>query len=171
MRIPDSVDAVAPVDYDLLERQVASLLEDETDFLANAANFAAFVYGELPVVNWAGFYFPGDGGLVLGPFGGKPACTRLPAGRGVCGHAFENAQTVVVDDVNAFADHIACDSASQSEMVIPLRKDDAVYGVFDIDSPVVARFTDEDRAGIERLVSQFIKHTPLPERYETKLRT
>jgi GAF domain-containing protein len=171
MRIPDSVDATTQVDYDLLERQVGSLLEDESDFIANAANFAAFVYGELPVINWAGFYFPGEDALVLGPFGGKPACTRLPAGRGVCGRAFETAQTLVVDDVNAFADHIVCDSASQSEIVVPLRKGDAIYGVFDIDSPVTARFTPEDRAGIERLVAQFIKHTPLLERYETKVRT
>ncbi len=157
------------VDYDLLERQAASLLEDESDFLANAANFAAFMYSELPIVNWAGFYFPGEGGLVLGPFGGKPACTRLPAGRGVCGRAFESARTVIVDDVNAFADHIVCDSASQSEIVVPLIKDDAIYGVFDIDSPILARFTPEDRAGIERLVAQFLKHTPLPERYATKV--
>lgn len=168
----DISSAASPiVDYDLLERQAASLLGDESDFLANASNFAAFVYGELPVINWAGFYFPGEGALVLGPFGGKPACTRLPAGRGVCGRAFESAQTVVVDDVNAFADHIVCDSASQSEIVVPLIKDGAVYGVFDVDSPILERFTPEDRAGIERLVAQFLKYTPLPERYETKLRT
>lgn len=171
MRIPDSIDVTVQVDYELLERQVASLLEDESDFIANAANFAAFVYGELPIINWAGFYFPGEGGLILGPFGGKPACTRLPAGRGVCGRAFETAQTVVVDDVNAFADHIVCDSASQSEIVVPLRKGDKVYGVFDIDSPLIARFSDADRAGLERLVAQFAKCTPLPERYETNVPT
>jgi GAF domain-containing protein len=168
MNISDATEATRQLDYDLLEQQVASLLKDECDFIANAANFAAFLYGELPVINWAGFYFPDTrGDLVLGPFGGKPACTRLPAGRGVCGKAFTTAQTVVVEDVNAFADHIVCDSASQSEIVVPLRKGDAVYGVFDIDSPVVARFTDEDRAGIERLVARFVECTPMPERYET----
>ena len=156
------------VDYDLLERQIASLLEDERDFIANAANFAAFVYDAIPLVNWAGFYFPEPGGLVLGPFGGKPACTRLPKGRGVCGKAFDSGESVVVDDVNAFSDHIVCDSASRSEIVVPLMHEDAVYGVFDIDSPVLSRFGEADKSGIERLVRQFIKHTPLPERYRTQ---
>jgi GAF domain-containing protein len=155
------------VDYDLLERQAGSLLEDERDFIANCANFAAFMYGALPLVNWAGFYFPHSDGLVLGPFGGKPACTRLPKGRGVCGKAFESTTTVVVDDVEAFADHIVCDSASRSEIVVPLIHDNAVYGVFDIDSPVPARFHETDKCGIERLVQQFINHTPMPQVYRT----
>lgn len=155
-------------DYDLLERQVALLLEDERDFVANCANFAAFVYDALPRVNWAGFYFPDSSGLVLGPFGGKPACTRLPKGRGVCSQAFETARTVVVDDVTALADHIVCDSASRSEMVVPLLRENAVYGVFDLDSPALSRFGERDRAGIERLVRQFIDYTPLPERYRTE---
>lgn len=154
-------------DFDLLERQVCSLFEDERDFLANTANFAALVYCELPDVNWAGFYFPGEGGLVLGPFGGKPACTRLPYGKGVCNAAFERRKSVVVDDVNAFPGHIACDSASRSELVVPLLRDGAVYGVFDIDSPRAGRFTDEDRKGIERLVARFMERTPMPERYRT----
>jgi len=158
----------AAVDYDLLERQAASLLEDERDFIANCANFAAFVYDVLPLVNWAGFYFPDAHGLVLGPFGGKPACTRLPAGRGVCGKAFESAKTMIVDDVEAFADHIVCDSASRSELVVPLLHENAVYGVFDIDSPVLARFHEVDKVGIERLVRQFIEHTPLPNQYRTE---
>lgn len=170
MRIPEAP-SPAQVDYDLLERQAASLLEDESDFLANAANFAALLFNELPGVNWAGFYFPSkDGSLVLGPFGGKPACTRLPAGRGVCGKAFTAGETEIVDDVHAFADHIVCDSASRSEIVVPLRKGKALYGVFDIDSPQVARFTDADRVGIERLVATFLEFTPIPQRYETKLR-
>lgn len=156
-----------PVDYDLLERQVASLLEDERDFIANAANFAALLYNALPLVNWAGFYFPDDAGLVLGPFGGKPACTRLPRGKGVCNRAFESGTSVIVDDVNAFDDHIACDSASRSEMVVPLLDRDAVFGVFDIDSPVTSRFTEEDKRGVERLVAQFMRCTPVPERYKT----
>lgn len=137
--------------------QAAALLEDESDFVANAANFAAFVYHEIPDLNWAGFYFPGTvGELVLGPFNGRPACTRLAPGRGVCGAAFTSGKTVVVDDVHAFADHIACDSASASEIVVPLRVGDEIFGVFDIDSPSVARFSAEDRAGIEKLVEVFV---------------
>jgi GAF domain-containing protein len=155
------------VDFELLELQVCSLLEDERDFIANAANFAAFLYDALPAINWAGFYFPDTDGLVLGPFGGKPACTRLPSGRGVCGAAFAGAKSVIVDDVNAFADHIVCDSASRSELVVPLLRDNAVYGVFDIDSPVLARFNESDRAGVERLVARFMEYTPVPERYRT----
>lgn len=156
-----------PTDYDLLERQAASLLEDVDDFLANASNFAAFVYHVLPQVNWAGFYFPDERGLVLGPFGGKPACTVLPKGQGVCNRAFESGTTVVVDDVNAFAGHIACDAASRSELVVPIISGGAIYGVFDIDSPIAGRFTERDAAGVQQLVSQFVAHTPLPERYRT----
>lgn len=158
-------------DYDMLERQVASLLEDERDFIANAANFSALVYTMLPVVNWAGFYFPDEHGLVLGPFGGKPACTRLPKGQGVCNRSFEQGESVIVDDVNAFPGHIACDSASRSEMVVPLLSGDSVYGVFDIDSPVPGRFTEADKRGVERLVAQFMKATPVPERYRTGRKT
>ncbi|HEV3155689.1 MAG TPA: GAF domain-containing protein [Candidatus Baltobacteraceae bacterium] len=163
------VSAPNAVDYDMLESQVRSLLADERDFIANAANFTAFVFYELPQLNWAGFYFPADDGLVLGPFAGRPACTRLPTGRGVCGHSFAKAQTVVVDDVNAFADHIVCDSASRSEIVVPLIFDGAIYGVFDVDSPVLARFSAADRDGIERLVAAFLDLTPLPQRYRTVL--
>ncbi|HET9097550.1 MAG TPA: hemerythrin domain-containing protein [Candidatus Baltobacteraceae bacterium] len=159
--------AGAPADYDLLERQAASLLEEVDNFLANAANFAAFVYHSLPDVNWAGFYFPDDRGLILGPFGGKPACTRLPKGKGVCNRSFETAKPVIVEDVNAFTGHIACDPASRSELVVPVLNGPAVYGVFDIDSPIKARFTDRDAAGVQRLVAQFVAHTPLPERYRT----
>ena len=155
------------VDYDLLEKQVRALLQDERDFIANAANFAAFVFGELPAINWAGFYFPSADALVLGPFGGKPACTRLPSGRGVCGRSFKTHATVIVDDVAAFSDHIVCDTASRSEIVIPLLQGDAIYGVFDIDSPDLERFSDDDRTGLERLVAAFAELTPLPERYRT----
>jgi L-methionine (R)-S-oxide reductase len=160
-------EAHAEVDYELLERQTRSLLEDERDFIANAANFAAFVYHEVPELNWAGFFFPVPGGLVLGPFAGKPACTRLPAGRGVCGHSFNGRETLVVDDVDAFADHIACDSASRSEIVVPLIRNGAIYGVFDVDSPVRARFSQTDRIGFERLVTAFLDLTLLPETYRT----
>lgn len=145
-----------PVSYDLLESQVRELLAGETDFIANAANFAAFLYYELPDVNWAGFYLlAASGELVLGPFAGKPACTRLPRGRGVCGTALARRETVVVPDVTAFADHITCDSASRSELVVPLLADGEPLGVFDVDSPSVARFSEEDRDGIEALVRAF----------------
>ncbi len=151
------------MDYDLLLAQVRGLLEDESDFIANAANFASFVAHEIPDLNWAGFYFEHSSGeLLLGPFCGKPACTRLAPGRGVCGIAFTSGHTVVVDDVHEFADHIACDTASESEIVIPLRDERGVYGVFDIDSPKKARFSDEDRAGIELLVEAFIASVRSP---------
>jgi GAF domain-containing protein len=152
------------VDYALLEQQVRVLLAGERDFIANAANFAAFVYHELPDVNWCGFYLATtpDDDLVLGPFCGRPACARLPAGRGVCGAAASRGSTVVVDDVAAFADHIVCDTASRSEIVVPLAIDGAFAGVFDCDSPKTARFTDADRDGIERLVCAFSEsvHSP-----------
>lgn len=153
-------------DYDLLDQQATALLADERDFIANAANFAAFLFLELPNVNWAGFYFPSGADLVLGPFAGKPACTRLPGGRGVCGAAFEGRRTVVVDDVHAFADHIVCDSASKSEIVVPLIAEGTPVGVFDVDSPLLGRFSERDRAGLERLVGRFLTLTPVPERYK-----
>lgn len=146
-------------DYPLLTAQLQALLSGEPDFLASAANFAAFVYHEIPHLNWAGFYFADDAGdLVLGPFNGKPACTRLPVGRGVCGAAFTGGSTLVVDDVNAYADHIVCDSASASEIVVPVGDEGGWYGVFDIDSPDKARFSVEDREGIEALVAAFSEH-------------
>lgn len=159
------------VSYDLLERQVRELLSDERDYIANAANFAAFVYHELPDVNWAGFYFVEESGdLVLGPFGGRPACTRLAKGHGVCGAAAITRETVVVDDVTAFDDHIACDTASRSEIVVPLFTRDEVYGVFDIDSPSLARFSAGDRSGIERLVRAFTEAAPQPHRAVSRAR-
>lgn len=149
-------DAAAADSYGLMERQVRALLDGERNALANAANFAAFVYREVPGINWAGFYFADpQGDLVLGPFGGAPACTRLPHGRGVCGAALLRRETVVVDDVAAFDDHIACDSASRSEIVVPFFDRGTVAGVFDIDSPRVGRFGSTDRAGIESLVAAF----------------
>jgi len=152
------------VDYDMLVRQVEALVAGEPDFLANAANFASFVYHELPDLNWAGFYFASPSGeLVLGPFNGRPACTRLPSGRGVCGAAFNQRAALVVDDVNAFADHIVCDSASASEIVVPLHAGDITYGVFDIDSPSLARFSAADKSGIERLVEAFSRAVQPPE--------
>jgi GAF domain-containing protein len=143
-------------DYPLLNQQLVSLLEDEPDTTANLANAAALLFCELPELNWAGFYFVGptrSGSgeeLVLGPFQGRPACLRLPRGRGVCGTAWHLNQSVVVADVHAFAGHIACDSASESEIVVPLRDPSGrVIGVLDLDSPRRDRFTEADRAGLE----------------------
>ncbi len=151
-------------DYDQLERQVRELLAGETDFVANAGNFAALVHHELPEVNWAGFYLEAPSGeLVLGPFAGRPACTRLPPGRGVCGAAATRRATLVVDDVGAFVDHIVCDTASRSEIVVPLFAGERFWGVFDCDSPILARFDQEDRAGIERLVRAFSESVRPPE--------
>ena len=152
------------VDYALLEEQVRALLAGERDFIANAANFAAFVYHELPDVNWCGFYLARSANedLVLGPFCGRPACVRLPAGRGVCGAAASRGSTVVVDDVDAFGDHIVCDTASRSEIVVPITFDGAFAGVFDCDSPKHARFTKADRDGIERLVRAFTESVHPP---------
>ena len=151
------------VSYDLLERQARALLAGESDPIANAANFSAFVFHELPEVNWVGFYYlHPNGELVLGPFAGKPACTRLPAGRGVCGAAVQSRATVVVDDVHAFGDHIACDSASRSELVVPLFKGDELIGVFDVDSPVTGRFGQADREGLEALVRAFSESSMQP---------
>ncbi|GAC1659736.1 MAG: GAF domain-containing protein [Vulcanimicrobiaceae bacterium] len=150
------------VDYALLEAQAAALLEDERDLIANAANLAAFLYHELGAINWAGFYFVDHGSLLLGPFSGRPACTRLPEDRGVCAAAVRNRATIVVDDVHTFDGHIVCDSASQSEIVVPLLKDGAVFGVLDIDSPEKSRFSDADRTGLERIAQRFLELTSIP---------
>lgn len=152
-------------DYALLVRQVESVLEGERSLMANAAQFSALVYDTLADLNWAGFYFTvparkGDGqDLLVGPFQGKPACARIPFGRGVCGTTAVERKTIVVPDVHAFPGHIACDSASASEIVIPVIKDGALLGVFDIDSPVPGRFSDEDRAGLEDMLAAFIDGT------------
>jgi L-methionine (R)-S-oxide reductase len=154
---------VSRVDYGLLERQVSELVGGERNHLANAANFAAFVFQEVPEISWAGFYYAEqDGDLVLGPFGGRPACTRLPRGRGVCGAAYGSRSTLVIDDVEAFPDHIVCDAAARSEMVVPLRYGDEIYGVFDLDSLQPSRFTPADRVGIERLVRTFSERVDPP---------
>ncbi len=157
--------------YDLLEQQVRELLAGETDLIANAANFAAFVYYELPEVNWAGFYFmTPHGDLLLGPFCGRPACMRLRRGRGVCSAAVERRATVVVDDVTTFDGHVACDTDSRSELVVPLIDESEMRGVFDLDSPRVARFTIADRDGIERLVRIFSASVRWPKLAERSTR-
>jgi L-methionine (R)-S-oxide reductase len=138
--------------YDELEAQAQALVTGEPDMIANAANIAALVFHALPRINWAGFYFLQGEELVLGPFQGKPACVRIPVGRGVCGAAVAEAQSQLVPDVHAFPGHIACDAASRAEIVVPLR--DAagrIIGVLDIDSPEAGRFDAADVAGAERI--------------------
>ena len=142
--------------YAELADQARGLLQDETDRIANAANFAALVYHALPDVNWAGFYFYDGNELVVGPFQGKPACVRIALGKGVCGTAAVSRETQLVADVDAFPGHIPCDSASRSEVVVPLFDGERLIGVWDVDSPRLARFDDEDRVGMERLAAIFV---------------
>ena len=151
-----------PVFYADLNKQLIGLLSGERDWVANAANLAALVYLIVPDLNWAGFYFLRNGELILGPFQGKPACVRipvLPQPRGVCGAAAFERKTQLVANVHDFPGHIACDSASNSEIVVPLVLGDRIVGVFDIDSPTLARFDREDQAGIEQLVNTFLTMT------------
>ena len=143
--------------YANLQSQLRALLEGETDFIANAANFSSLLYHSLPDVNWAGLYLLKDGELVLGPFQGKPACVRIAIGKGVCGTAAEQRQTILVDNVHEFPGHIACDSASNSEIVVPLVDREQLIGVLDLDSPLLARFDDEDARGLNELVTLFIE--------------
>jgi L-methionine (R)-S-oxide reductase len=144
--------------YEELVAQARALLAGETDWIANAANFSAFVFHSLSDLNWAGFYFHDGRELVVGPFQGKPACVRIALGKGVCGTAAQTRQTQVVRDVHEFPGHIACDSASQSEIVVPLvAPDGTLIGVWDVDSPVVARFDEEDAKGMEALCAVFIE--------------
>lgn len=145
--------------YALLAAQLEALLSGERDFIANAAQFSAFLYNQVDDLNWAGFYLNRDGELVLGPFQGQVACVRIAFGRGVCGAAAASLETQRVEDVHAFPGHIACDSASNSELVIPLVKDGRLIGVLDLDSPKLARFGVEDQAGLERLAEIFLQAT------------
>jgi len=144
--------------YSNLAEQARSLIEGERDFIANAANLSALLYHSLPDVNWAGFYLLKESELVLGPFQGKPACIRIALGKGVCGTAAERRQTVVVSNVHEFPGHIACDSASMSEIVVPLLKQNQLLGVLDIDSPSVGRFGDDDAEGLNKVVEIFLEH-------------
>ncbi|EKT4466198.1 GAF domain-containing protein [Pseudomonas putida] len=145
--------------YDLLAAQVQALFADERDFIANAAQFCAFLYHQVEGLNWAGFYLNRDEQLVLGPFQGQVACVRIPFGKGVCGAAAATRQTQRVEDVHAFPGHIACDSASNSELVIPLVKGGRLVGVLDLDSPRLARFSEADQVGLERLAAIFLELT------------
>ncbi len=137
--------------YAELATELRALLADEPDPVANAANAAAAIYHALPDLNWAGFYLLRGDELVLGPFQGRPACVRIALGAGVCGTAAAERRSIVVPDVAAFPGHIACDTASRSELVVPLLAGDALLGVLDLDSPLLARFDAADRAGCETL--------------------
>ena len=140
--------------YQLLQQQAEALTAGEEDCLANLANIASLLFLSLEQVNWAGFYIAQGEQLVLGPFQGKPACVRIPVGRGVCGTAAEQACTQLVEDVDAFPGHIACDGDSRSEIVVPVMVDGKVVAVLDIDSPVTGRFDEQDKKGLEALVKQ-----------------
>lgn len=144
--------------YEQLDAQARALLAGESDRIANAANLSSLVFHALPDLNWVGFYFFDGTELVVGPFQGQPACVRIPLDRGVCGAAASSRTTQRVEDVNAFPGHIACDAASRSELVVPLvDANDALIGVFDLDSPLLARFDEEDQAGLERIAATFIE--------------
>lgn len=146
-------------DYELLLRQAEGLLGEETDPIANAANLSALVYETVPDLNWAGFYFRRGEELVLGPFQGRPACVRIALGRGVCGRAAASGEVLRVDDVHAFDDHIVCDAASASELVVPLTGADGNLGVFDLDSPKTARFSEQDAAGLAAIARLWVSRS------------
>lgn len=149
-------------EYELLLKQVNILINNESDVIANMANVSALLFESLDDVNWVGFYRVISEELVLGPFQGKVACIRIPFYKGVCGAAVESKKTMRVDDVHNFADHIACDSASRSEIVIPVMINDEVVAVLDIDSPILDRFDEDDQTGLENIINVFeniiIKH-------------
>ena len=144
--------------YNTLAKQLDALLTGETDRIANLSNASALLNQFLPNINWVGFYILQEEELVLGPFQGLPACVRIPIGRGVCGTAVSKQETLVVKDVHDFPGHIACDAASQSEIVIPLIHHEKVIGVLDIDSPIKNRFSEDDQAGLEHFVQTLMLH-------------
>lgn len=146
--------------YQSLNEQVAAIISSENDFIANMANVSAILFDALDYVNWAGFYRLVDNELVLGPFQGKVACIRIPVGRGVCGTAVSENKTQLIDDVHQFSGHIACDAASNSEIVIPVRQNGKIIAVLDIDSINYGRFDEQDRAGLEQTVSLLENQLP-----------
>ena len=159
---PWMADPVGPAEqiWRDLAAELDALLSGETDLIANTANAAAAIYHSIPRLNWAGFYFSRGDILVLGPFQGRPACVRIKLGTGVCGRAARDRQSVLVPDVDAFPGHIACDSASRSELVIPLIRDDVLLGVLDLDSPDLARFDAADQRGCEDVAAVIVRHLP-----------
>ena len=142
--------------YEEMARSLESLLDGESDALANLSNAAALLAQSLDRINWCGFYLLRGSELVLGPFQGKPACVRIPVGKGMCGNAAARLETLVVPDVNRFPGHIACDPASRSEIVVPILENGVLRGVLDVDAPEPARFDEEDRNGLERFVAVLI---------------
>ncbi|MBU1311988.1 MAG: GAF domain-containing protein [Gammaproteobacteria bacterium] len=144
--------------YRLLNQQARALIEQESDLIANMANLSALLFNQLPDLNWAGFYIMRNGELVLGPFQGQVACVRIAVGKGVCGTAVATGEVQLVKDVHEFPGHIACDAASNSEIVLPLRHNNEIIAVLDIDSPKLARFDADDQAGLEQLISVFEQH-------------
>ena len=149
--------ATKPKLYEELAVQASAMLEGEKDPVANAANLASLIWHLLPDLNWAGFYFMKGDALIVGPFQGKPACVRIALGKGVCGTAALRRETVIVPNVHEFDGHIFCDSASQSEIVVPLLDGNTLHGVLDLDSPKLARFDDADRAGLELIAQIWVK--------------
>lgn len=143
-------------DYTLFNAQAAALMDGEPNFLANCANLSALLFMELENVNWAGVYLMTDGELVVGPFQGQPACTRIALGKGVCGTAAQTRQTQVIENVHEFDGHIACDGASNSEIVVPIVREGELLGVLDIDSPEYGRFSQHDAEGLQKLVDQLV---------------
>lgn len=144
--------------YNTLNQQALALLGDEPDVIANLANISSLLFNELADINWAGFYLYKEDQLVLGPFQGKPACIRIPMGKGVCGTAAETLTTQRIADVHAFPGHIACDAASNSEIVVPLVVNGELFGVLDIDAPVVNRFDAEDEVNLNQLAVILVNH-------------
>lgn len=144
--------------YKILLVRLEGQLSSEVDSMANICNSAALLYNNLKDINWSGYYFMRNGELVLGPFGGKPACSRIKIGNGVCGSAVLNKKAYIVPNVHEFEGHIACDSASNSELVIPIMKEDIIYGVLDIDSPIIDRFDEVDKKFIEKFVEKLNKY-------------
>jgi L-methionine (R)-S-oxide reductase len=159
--INSTLDLSKPAAYREINGQLAALLADEPSGLANTANMSALLFEALPGLNWVGFYFLQGRELVLGPFQGKVACVRIGLGRGVCGTAAERLKTLIVPDVHAFPGHIACDSASRSEIVVPLIQDGRLLGVLDLDSPQLARFDEQDGAGLEAAVAVLLRCSDL----------
>ncbi len=147
--------------YNTLKLQLKELLAKETNFITNASNFSALIFNSLDSLNWVGFYMMSHGDLLLGPFQGKPACTRISMGKGVCGSSAAQGTTIIVDDVHEFPGHIACDAASNSEIVIPIILNGKLYGVLDIDSPIKNRFDNTDKINLEELLEILINNSDL----------
>ena len=144
---------IKETNYNLLGKQLASLIEDETNLIAILSNTSALLNDNLDQINWVGFYLIENNELILGPFQGHPACVHISIGKGVCGTAVANNQTQLVDDVNTFPGHIACDANSKSEIVVPIHVNNEIIGVLDVDAPITQRFSKDDQQGLEEIVS------------------